>query len=151
MLTVAMILIIGLATMPAQAKITTVTTNENVNMSMLVYIPCTEEFVYLEGTIHYLYHVTINDDGMIHVKTHTNPQGVNGVGTNGTTFHGVGVTQHMTSFDLGRAYTYTYVNNFNIISKGSGGNFMIHEDIHTTVNPNGTVTSHHSNYRVSCK
>jgi hypothetical protein len=47
-------------------------------------------------------------------------------------------------------YEYTYVNNFKIVGQGSGNNFMIHETLHLTVNPDGTLTAYVDNYSAEC-
>ena len=123
MLIIAVFLTIALATMPAQAEAEVTTTNENIDMKRYVYIPCTEEWVYLNGTLHVMTHATLNDNG-IHIKTHFNPKGISGVGlVTGNTYHATGVTQY--NFNINEGVTDTYINNFRIISKGSGENYMV--------------------------
>jgi hypothetical protein len=41
--------------------------------------------------------------------------------------------------------------NFRIIGQGSGNNFLIHENFHVTINPNGTVTAFVDNFSVDCR
>lgn len=138
----------------AGAEAITFTSNERVPITLFVFVPCandgTGELVELTGTLHVLTHVTIDDRGGLHVKTHFQPQGVSGVGlTTGDKYQGTGVTQQR--FNATAGITDTFVNNFRIVGQGPGNNFLVHQNVHITITPNGDVTAAVDNFRVECK
>lgn len=138
----------------AGAQATTVTTNEQVPITVFAFVPCANdgagELVVLTGTLHVLTHVTIDDQGGLHVKQHFQPQGLSGVGlTTGDTYRGTGVTQ--TEFNATAATEQTSINNFRIIGQGRDNNFLVHSTFHVTVNANGEVTTVVDNFSAECR
>jgi opacity protein-like surface antigen len=138
----------------AEAQATTVTTNEQVPIVVLAFVPCANdgagELVLLEGTLHVLTHVTIDDQGGLHVRQHFQPQGVSGEGlTTGDKYQGTGVTQ--TEFNATAGFEQTSVNNFRVIGQGPDNNLLVHSTFHVTVTPNGDVTSVVDNFSVECR
>jgi hypothetical protein len=151
-LTTVAIALVSVASVGAQA--TTVTTNEQVPVVVFAFVPCANdgagELVLLEGTLHVLTHVTIDDQGGLHVKQHFQPQGVSGTGlTTGDTYRGTGVTQ--TEFNAAAGFEQTSINNFRIVGQGPDNNFLVHSTFHVTVTPNGDVTSVVDNFSVECR
>ena len=141
---------------PVQARASTVTTSTKSPLSLTVFVPCAVggagERVALSGTLHDLSHVTFDGRGGFHLDVHDNPQAVSGVGlTTGDKYQGTGVTRSDTQGTAGGTSVFTFVNNFRIIGSGPGNNFLVHDNIHVTVNPNGTVTSFHNNFSITCK
>jgi len=131
-----------------------VTTNVKIPYAVSVFVPCANdgagELVDLSGTLHVLLLVTVDSDSGFHAKSHHQPQGVSGIGqTTGAKYQATGVTQ--TQFNGKLGYETTYVNNFRIIGQGPGNNFMIHQNVHVTVNANGEITANVDNFRVECK
>lgn len=131
----------------------TFTASTKFQVDIAVFVPCANggvgEDVLLSGTLHDLFHVTINDNSL-HVKFHDQPQGITGTGlTTGLKYQATGVTQE--EFNTSFGLTDTFVNNFRIIGQGPGNNFLVHDNVHITINPNGTVTSFHDNFRIDCK
>lgn len=152
LLAVTAIALAGAAGAGAQA--TTVTTNEQIPFAIVVFVPCANdgagELVELTGTLHVLTHVTIDDQGGLHVKQHSQPQGISGVGlTTGDTYRGTGVTQ--TEFNATAATEQTSINNFRIIGQGPDNNFLVHSTFHVTVNANGEVTTVVDNFSTECR
>jgi hypothetical protein len=139
-----------------QASASTVTTSTTFPISLTVFVPCGAagglgEFVALSGNLHDLFTMTIDGNGGIHLDVSDNPQGVSGVGlTTGNKYQGTGVTRFGTSSTAGGTSEFTFLNNFRIIGSGPGNNLMVHEDFHVTVNPDGTVTSYHDNFSITC-
>jgi hypothetical protein len=152
---VAMLGLIGvLGVAPALAQATTVTDNVLVPTEIFVFVPCARggagEFVQLSGTLHILFVTIIDDKGGFHSKFHFQPQGISGTGlTTGDKYQATGVTQG--SFNGKVGFETSFVNNFKIIGQGPGNNFLIHENFHVTVNPNGEVTASVDNFSVKCK
>jgi hypothetical protein len=149
-------LVLAMAT-PASAAASSFTTSVRFPISVVVYVPCANggagEAVFLNGTLHDLFHIGSSGSGGFEVTAHDNPQGVGGVGAvTGTRYRGTGVTQ--SHFHVGGSslpVTSTYVNNFSIVGQGPGNNFRVHETFHITINANGTITATVSNFRVTCK
>jgi hypothetical protein len=132
------------------------TTNEKIPTNFVVFIPCANggagENVDLSGSLHATTHVTITGNNF-HVKYHYQPQGISGIGeTTGDKYQATGVTQEQYggSFVNGQ-FEDTYVDNFRIIGQGPGNNYLIHENIHVTINANGTVTTFIDNFTADCK
>lgn len=122
-------------------------------IDIFVFVPCADggvgEVVELTGQLHDLFHVEANANGF-HIKVHDNPQGVTGTGqTTRAKYQGTGVTQFEQNLTVG--VQYTYINNFRIIGQGPRNNFLVHDNLHLTVNANGDVTSFHDNFSVECK
>jgi hypothetical protein len=138
----------------AGAEATTVTTNEQIPVVVVAFVPCANggagELVVLEGTLHVLTHVTIDDQGGLHVKQHFQPQGISGTGlTTGDTYYGTGVTQ--TEFNATAGSEQTSINNFRIIGQGPDNNLLVHATFHVTVTPTGDVTTVVDNFSVECR
>lgn len=134
--------------------------NVSFPISLPVFIPCANngsgEIVDLYGDLHELFLVNISDSGNVTVKSHNQPQGISGVGrSTGYRYQATGVTQAIEQIQFNGVsefpIVYTYVNNFRIIGQGTGNNFIVHENIHTTVNANGTVTAYVDNFNADCK
>jgi hypothetical protein len=102
------------------------------------------------GNLHALFHVTVNGAGHATLTSHVNPQGVSGIGqTTGVKYQGTGVTRSDTTARVG--FQTTAVNNFRIIGQGPGNNFLVHDNLHFTINANGTITTFVDNLRIACK
>ena len=134
-----------------------VTTNISVPFDgFSVFVPCANngagELVIFEGNLHILFSSTINNN---HVsgKFHFQPQGLTGTGTvTGDKYQATGVTQDMFSGSfINGQFEFTYVDNFRIIGQGPGNNYLVHENIHVTINANGVVTAFIDNLSVDCK
>jgi hypothetical protein len=138
---------------PARAA---VTVNETDFFAASFLVPCAAggagEIVDISGPLHVLMSFTINGNnlsGMFHFQ----PQGITGIGeTAGDKYQAVGVTAQTFKVSLqnGQA-NQTFINNFGLIGQGSASNFLVHENMHVTVNANGTVTVVHDNFLVECK
>jgi hypothetical protein len=156
--TIATCLVVVLATLAgraaARAEATTETTNLQIPITLVAFVPCANggagELVELTGTLHVLLHTTADGRGGFHVKSHFQPQGVSGVGlTTGDKYQGTGVTQD--EFHVTAGITETFVNNFRIIGQGPDNNYLVHENFHITITPNGDVTALHDNLSIECQ
>jgi len=143
----------------AQAQSFTFTTSEKIPITRLdplkVFVPCAGEGgenVELTGTLHVVSHLTINPDLSVHMHVHSNPQGVSGVDSLGRKYQGTGVTQTNMNTDASLPLQVTIVNNFNVVGQGPGNNFMVHANLHITVNADGVITANVDNsFSVECK
>ena len=138
-----------LLTAPALAE---VTTNIQVPLDMYVFVPCVPEMIHITGELHILLTVTVTPN-TLHFTSHFQPMGVSGVGlTTGDKYQGTGVTRQSVNVNgVVYPYNYTYVNNFRMIGQGPGNNFMVHQNVHLTINANGEVTAQVDNLKITCK
>ncbi len=150
--------IVSLSTLnpgPVLAQASVTTSSETIPFSgPPVFVDCsnggTGEWVSLSGNLHVLSHVTINDNNG-EVTIHFQPQGVTGTGlTTGDTYRGTGVTMEHFTFGISGTLEFTSVNNFRIIGQGPGNNFQVHQVIHITITPDGTVSSTVINESFDC-
>ena len=153
-LVVALALIMGLqAGTPARASGGAYTDDSVITLSFTRFVPCAAggagEDLVVSGDIHALFHVTIDANGGVSTNLAYNPQDVSGTGeTTGTVYHGTGETRDQVNTRVGEQAN--FVNNFRLISEGPGGNFLVHENFHLTVNPDGTVTAFFDNFSFTC-
>ncbi len=135
-------------------RATSFTENQKDPLDFSALIPCAAggvgEIVDFSGTLHVLLHVTVNGT-KVTIKQHFQPQGVKGIGeTTGDVYNATGVTQDVSrSGTVG--FTETFVNNFKLIGPGPGNNLLVHENLHITVNANGTLTVLKDHVTVTCK
>jgi hypothetical protein len=108
------------------------------------------ELVELMGNLHILITFSANSAGGFNAKTHFQPQGISGFGLiTGLKYSATGETQDIFSAKAG--VQSTFVNNFKIIGQGPNNNYLIHENIHLTINANGVVTADVDNFTADCK
>jgi hypothetical protein len=138
---------------PAKAE---VTSNEKVPFDAYFLVPCANngagEIVHLTGFLHTVLSYTFNNNNY-QSSYHFQPMGVSGEGlTTGDKYQATGVTRadEEASF-AGFPFNTTYVNNFRIIGQGPGNNYLVHENVHITVNANGETTVTVDNFKVDCK
>jgi hypothetical protein len=142
------------AASPPGLAATAFTDNASLPIDQLVFISCANggagEFVTVSGSLHVLFHLTFNDSEHITVTSQFNPQGVSGIGEiTGRKYQGTGMTREITTARVG--FETTTINNFRIIGQGPGNNFLVHENLHFTINANGTLTASVDNLSVDCK
>jgi hypothetical protein len=105
--------------------------------------------VALSGTLHAATTTVESPGGSVIVHVTFNPQGVTGIGlVSGSTYRGTGVTTQ--TITLTRGLTDTLVNNFRLLSPGAGGDVILQEILHVTIDADGTVKTEHVQTTVSC-
>ena len=126
-----------------------------VPLALSQFIPCANqgngELVDFSGTLHVVISSTVNTNH-IHINLLFNPQGVKGVGeTTGDVWQGTGETRQELNASVGALpFEITFINNFRLVD-GRGGSFLVHENMHVTVNADGTTTASHDNLTFTCK
>jgi hypothetical protein len=132
----------------AQAK---VTTNISVPVDIVVFVPCTGDLVELTGQLHVLVSVTATGNHLSG-RALAQPQGVTGADlTTGASYQGTGETMTGFSETLTNGLAQeTFVNNFKLIGQGSSPNFLVHENTHVTINPDGNATAVVDSFSISC-
>ena len=130
------------------------TVSQNLQIDFQAFVDCANggagELVDFSGTLHDLFHVTINGSQTV-LKFHDQPQGIFGVGEiTGDKYKATGVTQEVTRIGV-VGLTDNFINNFKLIGQGPGNNLLIHENIHVTINANGTLTAVHDHFTAECK
>lgn len=123
-------------------------------ISITKFVPCANgglgEDVSLSGSIHSVFHVTLDGSGGAHILVIHNPQGVSGTGlTTGAKYQAAG--PHVDEFNATVGVEETRVTTGLIIGQGPGNNLYLHETLHTTVLANGVVTSFFDNLRIDCR
>ena len=139
----------------ASSQATSTTTNQFVPFALSVFVPCANdglgETVQVSGTLHIQNHVTINQKH-ITLKTLFQPQGATGLGViTGDVYRGTGVTQFLDTIpNVNGATTFTFINNFRFIGPGPDNNLQIHQNVQSTINANGEITSVVNNTSIVC-
>ena len=111
------------------------------------------ELIIGSGTLHILFHTSLDNNGGFHSKFHLQPQNVSATGTvTGDTYRAVGVTQQTLNISGdGLPFEFTFVNNFRMIGTGKGAvSFHVHTTLHVTINNNGVPTANVANTRITC-
>jgi hypothetical protein len=109
---------------------------------------CTGEAVGLTGELHSVTRVTM-DQGGVHVLLHFNAQNVHGVSMEGRVYRATRNIALVVNGD-GVPYSTTAVQSFNLVSKGSAPNFLVHVTSHITVNAGGETTVEVVNVSPEC-
>jgi hypothetical protein len=129
-----------------------VTTNTTVQIDTSVLVPCTGDWVELQGPLHIVSSTTVNGN-RISGQLDTQPAGVYGNDlTTGAAYRGTGETDYRFSNDLtnGQAVE-TFVNNFKIVGAGTAPNYLVHENTHLTISADGSVTAVVDNLSINCR
>lgn len=142
-----------LFSLPAGAA---VVTNISTPITLQFFVPCADggagETIEFSGFLHDLITTTIDEQGGVHVTEQTNPQNVGGVGlTTGDRYRGTGLTRQEFSTTASGVFEFTFIDRFDLIGQGPGNNFSVHETVHTTVLPDGTVTVTFDNLSITCR
>jgi hypothetical protein len=113
---------------------------------------CGNETVLVSGRLHLVMHGTISSSGNVHAVLHVNPQNIRGFGvTTGTEYLAPGMLQTVTNMNGPAPMTETFVNNFELIGQGAAPDFMLHQNMHLTINANGEITAAFDHVTSECK
>jgi hypothetical protein len=128
-----------------------VTTNSTVPVDIVVLVPCTGDLVELTGQFHVLVSVTANGNHLAG-RALVQPQGVTGIDlATGASYQGTGQTLTRFSETLTNGVAQeTFVNNFKLIGQGSVPNYLVHENTHVTIRPDGSATAIVDSFSISC-
>ena len=151
----SLVMVCLIVSISALGVASTQTQSMEVPLALSQFIPCANlgngEIVDFSGTLHVVISSTANGNN-IHLNELFNPQGAKGVGeTTGDVWQATGETrQDLTASVSSFPFEITFVNNFKLVD-GRGGSFQIHENVHVTVNADGTMTASHDNLTFTCK
>ena len=113
---------------------------------------CGNETVVVSGRVHVVMHGTISSSANVHAVLHVNPQNIRGFGlTTGTEYLAPGMLHTVTNMNGPAPVTETFVNNFELIGQGAAPDFMLHQNIHLTMNANGEITAAFDHFTSECK
>ena len=132
---------------------TTFNTQFKVDFSFPITDPCdpAHEVIDVTGTIHMHFHFTGNDNELV-LFSDQNDQGLHGVGeTTGNQYEFI-LIEHQLAFTVSEngATTTRSHETFNVVSQGSGDNFVAHINMHVTINANGEETAVVDNAFAEC-
>jgi len=115
-----------------------------------VFIPCADETVTLNGSLHVLLTFTINDARLVGTD-HFQPVGLTGEDAAGRAYHGVGITSDQFSASLlNGQFEFTFRNNFFIIGVSGAPSYKVHEVFHTTVDAHGRLVQFVDHLWLTC-
>lgn len=144
-------LVLAAFMMPQMSSAQAVSTKD-VDVTMVVFIPCVPELAMGTITLHV---VLVYDKNGVLIKTHHQPMGGELIGeATGTVYHPVGVTQSIwkASADNNGAMNKTYINNFFMIGTGKDGVISKVQVIyHVTINANGELVVIVENEKNTCE
>jgi hypothetical protein len=153
-ITGALALLLTLSAVPPAAA--EVTENDKIPVEIDLDIPCANggagELVSLTGNLHVLMTFDINGN-VIRGRFHDQPEDIKGFGSvTGDRYEATGVSQGQfkASLQNGQAIV-SFINNFRIIGQGTGNNFLVHQNVHMTINANGDLTTVVDQVRADCK
>ena len=153
-ITGALALLLTLSAVPPAAA--EVTENDKIPVEIDLDIPCANggagELVSLTGNLHVLTTYSINGN-VIRGRFHDQPEDIKGFGSvTGDRYEATGVSQGQfkASLQNGQAIV-SFINNFRIIGQGTGNNFLVHQNVHMTINANGDLTTVVDQVRADCK
>jgi hypothetical protein len=113
---------------------------------------CSGEFATFDVTFHTLVHETTDGAGGTHSVLHIYGQRVTGVSDSGVIYTAAKSAFTTIEHELAggtEVFTDTFV--FHLITKGSEDNRVGEFTLHTTVNPDGTLTSSVDNFHIDCR
>ena len=131
--------------------------NDRFPFSQTAFVPCAAgglgELLVISGTLHLQIHETIDGSGGRHFGITLNAIGATGVGLEtGTLYRANGGNREISNVGAeGLPFSGTYVNVFNLIGTAGGESLRVHNTIHFTVTPNGTLTAEVDNSSVDCQ
>lgn len=122
-----------------------VTTQASVPVAPSVFVPCGNggagESISLAGSVHVVAHVGTNAKGGLVITQEFNPTGVTGTGqVSGASYRGTGDTTSTFVTAQSGEQSFTYVNNFMLVSADSASNLTVHQVLHETIEPDSTLT-----------
>lgn len=113
---------------------------------------CGNETVVVSGRVHLVMHGTISSSANVHAVLHINPQNIRGFGvTTGTEYLAPGMLHTVTNMNGPAPVTESFVNNFELIGQGAAPDFMLHQNVHLTMNANGEMTAAFDHFTSECK
>jgi len=116
-----------------------------------VFIPCADQTVTLNGSLHVLLTFTINDARLVGTD-HFQPVRLVGEDDAGRTYHGVGITSDQFSASLQNGqFEFTFRNNFFIIGTRGAPSYKVHEVFHATVDARGRLVRLGDHLWITCR
>jgi hypothetical protein len=114
---------------------------ERFEIELPVFIPCADDFVVLEGTLHLLFQTNVNvNTGAAQFRSLAHPANLSGEGlVSGRTYHGTGGTMSSERWRDGLPQRFSFVNNFRIIGQGSGNNYLVQMISHVFFDADGNL------------
>lgn len=125
----------------------------NVKMPVAGFVAdaCTGELVDLAGELHTMDTLTTDHNGGVHHDIYFN-QHVKGTGETSGAVYLLNESKHTTiNTNSGDTVTETMPKSVELVAQGQAPNLLLHELIHMTVNPDGTITSSVDTFSTECR
>lgn len=104
------------------------------------------------GEVRVLVLLTTDQNGGQHYKVQIKPFGVTGVGRlTGDTYQGVGVTMENDYFQADGSGRNTYINQFGLVSRGTGLKYFMHQVTHVSFDENGDIKVEVELSHITCR
>jgi hypothetical protein len=145
---VAALAVSMVVTAPALASANVFQHIEQGPLALTVTNPCNGETVEMSGTAFLEYVVTMDAAGGAHLEAHFFYH-LTGVGGLGNRYQLLNVSDEAANVPVGQEFTFAFQTL--TVSSGSAGNFDMTILVHTTVNPDGTVTSSQAFVSAGCR
>jgi hypothetical protein len=115
---------------------------------------CNGEPVIVTGTMNVVSHAQDNPSDNVHFRLHTNLQGVSGVGAvSGNRYHLTQVhnaTYNYEAFLDPPRFETTQVFRYRLVGQGANNNTWLNIAVHTTITPDGSITSTWTELEIRC-
>jgi hypothetical protein len=117
-----------------------------------VYIPCANETVTLNGSLHVLITTTVNDVRLI-ATVHLQSIGLVGEDTAGRTYHAVGIRSHEASIAFFRngQFESSSKDTWFFIGTSGAPSYKVHELLHVTVDGSGQLVGVVRHLWITCQ
>ena len=126
-------------------------------VDVMVYNLCNDEWVWLTGSMHILYHDNLTPSGQLHWETRISYHNVRGLGlTSGKTYLGVGVDQGgggtvALPYETPVHYHAFSQKTMSLVGLGSTENYKVFMNFHLTVTPDFEWHAYFENFRLACR
>jgi len=122
--------------------------NDKVQSVAFAISDCTGAVIAVDATFHFVTAFTISSSGTYHLMEHTNATAKGTDPATGTDYV-VNQTENL-ELNLAAGGEDTSMLHFNLISRGSAPNEVLQANLHTTITPNGEITSSVDNFSIKC-
>lgn len=112
-------------------------------------VSCGTDTLHLTGEGKTMLSVRRDDNGDIHIRFHSNYQGVSGTNQDGVVYHASHIDSEEANLPAGGLREVEVREDFHLVGQGDAPDFRLREFFHVTFDANGNMTSLHDHSRES--